>query len=522
LTFLSKEDKKSLIETITTHSPSSSSSHSPSLSVPTAGEKGRGNTPSSSSSDHSSSSQKKKRKQNDDDGMNEEGREEKNGRGEKEVVSEFDRKTDETSSSQYFYYYGCVIHQQNMLQDSVRTSTYQRAFLENPKDFEQKVVLDVGCGSGLHPSISSSSSSSSTASRSRYSSASLSVTSDSLIPFSGTSPVSFVLLTPAPPFISPGILSFFALQAGASKVYGIEASRMANHARLLSEQNRLSTPHSPSTSSSRFQVIFGKVEEVEVPEKVDVIISEPMGTLLLNERMIESYIYARKKVTEPFLPYLPSPDPDLLDNQTKWLKEGGKMFPSKGAIFVAPFSDHALFFETTSKAAFWAQQSFYGVDLSALHNEAKVGVIPLLPLPSRVCLYLLVLGIFLFTFVFTSSPSFPDAHLFFPSLFQNEYFSQPVVDYIDPSILVGTPVVHQIDFMTCDEKDLERVEIELEFHILTPGMLHGVACWFDVLFEGSRSKVRNPPPYFLFSLTLSHLHFSHTPAAPLLFILFLP
>lgn len=39
--------------------------------------------------------------------------------------------------------------------------------------------------------------------------------------------------------------------------------------------------------------------------QVDVLVSEPMGTLLVNERMIESYIYAR-------------------DHH---LKPGGKMFP---------------------------------------------------------------------------------------------------------------------------------------------------------------------------------------------------
>ena len=39
--------------------------------------------------------------------------------------------------------------------------------------------------------------------------------------------------------------------------------------------------------------------------KVDVLISEPMGTFLVNERMIETYLYARDH----------------------FLKPGGKMFP---------------------------------------------------------------------------------------------------------------------------------------------------------------------------------------------------
>ena len=37
----------------------------------------------------------------------------------------------------------------------------------------------------------------------------------------------------------------------------------------------------------RITAFKGKVEEVDVPEKVDVIISEPMGFLLVHERMLE-------------------------------------------------------------------------------------------------------------------------------------------------------------------------------------------------------------------------------------------
>ena len=63
-----------------------------------------------------------------------------------------------------------------MMQDYIRTSTYQRAILDNTIDFTGKVVLDVGAGSG--------------------------------------------------------ILSFFAAQAGARKVYAVEASSMAEHAKV--------------------------------------------------------------------------------------------------------------------------------------------------------------------------------------------------------------------------------------------------------------------------------------------------
>jgi len=42
------------------------------------------------------------------------------------------------------------------------------------------------------------------------------------------------------------------------------------------------------------KVIAGKIEDVHVPEQVDLIISEPMGYMLLNERMLETFLHAKK------------------------------------------------------------------------------------------------------------------------------------------------------------------------------------------------------------------------------------
>ena len=52
-------------------------------------------------------------------------------------------------------------------------------------------------------------------------------------------------------------------------------------------------------------VVNSKIEELTEVSKVDVLVSEPMGTLLVNERMLETYLYARDH----------------------FLKPGGKMFP---------------------------------------------------------------------------------------------------------------------------------------------------------------------------------------------------
>lgn len=46
--------------------------------------------------------------------------------------------------------------------------------------------------------------------------------------------------------------------------------------------------------SDKIIVLPGIIEEISLPEAVDVIISEPMGYMLFNERMLESYLHSKK------------------------------------------------------------------------------------------------------------------------------------------------------------------------------------------------------------------------------------
>ena len=142
-----------------------------------------------------------------------------------------------------------------MLMDEIRTSAYRNAIINNRIDFEGKVVMDVGAGSG--------------------------------------------------------ILSIFAAQAGAKKVYAVEGSNMAESAKTLIEANGF---------GDIIEVIQSKIEDIpesKIGKEIDIIVSEPLGTFLLNERMLETYVIAREK----------------------FLKEGGKMFPSTAHFCIIPFYD---------------------------------------------------------------------------------------------------------------------------------------------------------------------------------------
>ena len=47
-------------------------------------------------------------------------------------------------------FYAQLLHQGNMLADSIRTSAYQAAIFKNSEsNFKDKVVLDVGTGTGI-------------------------------------------------------------------------------------------------------------------------------------------------------------------------------------------------------------------------------------------------------------------------------------------------------------------------------------------------------------------------------------
>eukprot|EP00111_Clytia_hemisphaerica_P008131 TCONS_00023712-protein len=142
---------------------------------------------------------------------------------------------DMTSKDYYFDSYAHFGIHEEMLKDEVRTLTYRNSMYNNRHLFKGKVVLDVGCGTG--------------------------------------------------------ILSMFAKKAGAKHVYGIDMSSIIDHAKEIVKQNGFEKDI--TLIKGKVEEVTLPVE------KVDIIISEWMGYCLLYESMLDTVIYARDKWLKP-------------------------------------------------------------------------------------------------------------------------------------------------------------------------------------------------------------------------------
>uniref|UniRef100_A0A8C2D5L3 type I protein arginine methyltransferase n=1 Tax=Cyprinus carpio TaxID=7962 RepID=A0A8C2D5L3_CYPCA len=138
---------------------------------------------------------------------------------------------DMTSKDYYFDSYAHFGIHEEMLKDEVRTLTYRNSMFHNKHLFKDKVVLDVGSGTG--------------------------------------------------------ILCMFAAKAGAKKVIGIECSSISDYAVKIVKANKLD--HIVTIIKGKVEEV-----ELPV-EKVDIIISEWMGYCLFYESMLNTVIYARDK-----------------------------------------------------------------------------------------------------------------------------------------------------------------------------------------------------------------------------------
>jgi protein arginine N-methyltransferase 1 len=103
-----------------------------------------------------------------------------------------------------------------------------------------------------------------------------------------------------------GVLALMALRAGAARVYAIEFSpRLCAAIRHLIHSQDL---------EDRIQLIEGDVRQVELPERVDVVLCELLGNFGLDENFVEITVLARDR----------------------FLKPQGRLIPGRLCTFVAP------------------------------------------------------------------------------------------------------------------------------------------------------------------------------------------
>jgi len=146
-------------------------------------------------------------------------------------MTEIEEKKD--SEDLYFDSYARTSIHKTMIQDSVRTRTYRNAIFHNKHLFKDKVVMDVGCGTG--------------------------------------------------------ILSMFAAKAGARRVIGVEKTDFAILANKVVRDNNLQKVVTILYGKVE------EVELPDDVDKVDVIVSEWMGYCLFYETMLPSVLFARDK-----------------------------------------------------------------------------------------------------------------------------------------------------------------------------------------------------------------------------------
>jgi protein arginine N-methyltransferase 1 len=137
-----------------------------------------------------------------------------------------------------------------------------------------------------------------------------------------------------------GILSFLACRAGASRVYAIEAGEIIEVAKEICRTNGFED-----------QMIFlgGRSHEVELPEKVDVVIADQLGPFGVDAGILEYFSDARKR----------------------FLKSNGLFVPFRIELYLAPVHSGELW----RRIEMW-NNSFAGFDFEAAYQAALHSVYP--------------------------------------------------------------------------------------------------------------------------------------------------
>lgn len=108
-----------------------------------------------------------------------------------------------------------------------------------------------------------------------------------------------------------GLLGLLAARAGARKVYLVEPESVVRLAAELARSAGL---------ADRIEILQGRIEDIELPEPVDLILSVFTGNLLYSEDLLPSLFHARDR----------------------WLKPGGTLLPDLAELWLTPVAAPAL------------------------------------------------------------------------------------------------------------------------------------------------------------------------------------
>jgi SAM-dependent methyltransferase len=134
-----------------------------------------------------------------------------------------------------------------------------------------------------------------------------------------------------------GLHGLIAAEAGARMVYLVEPEAVVSAAVEAARASGL---------ADRVTVLRGRIEDVILPEKVDLIISALTGNLLFSEDLLPALYYARDR----------------------FLKDGGRLIPDVAQLWLAPWESQALHAEHVAQ---W-QRPVMGFDFSfAAHCAAN-------------------------------------------------------------------------------------------------------------------------------------------------------
>jgi protein arginine N-methyltransferase 1 len=93
-----------------------------------------------------------------------------------------------------------------------------------------------------------------------------------------------------------GILSLFACRAGAARVYAVESAPSVELARLVAADNGL---------EERIVCLRGRSQDVDLPERADVLVTDTTETFGLNGQILSAVIDARARLLKPEARLLP-------------------------------------------------------------------------------------------------------------------------------------------------------------------------------------------------------------------------